>query len=132
MKLFVTRKITRGLSRIKLGIQKKLILGNLSSLRDWGHAKDYVKMQWMMLQQKTPDDYVIATGVFHTVRDFVNKVAECLDMKIEWTGTGLNEKGIDENGNVIVEVNKRYFRNTEVDTLLGDANKAKKKIGLGV
>jgi GDPmannose 4,6-dehydratase len=127
--IFVTRKITRALARIRLGLQKRLYLGNLSSLRDWGHAKDYVAMQWLMLQQDAPDDFVIATGVQHSVRDFVNVAASELGMSIRWEGEGANEKGFDEFGNCIVAVDQRYFRPTEVETLLGDASKAREKLG---
>lgn len=126
---FVTRKITRALARIKLGLQDKLYLGNLNALRDWGHARDYVEAQWLMLQQDTPDDFVIATGVQHSVREFINVAAECLNMSISWEGTGAQEKGLDEKGNVIVEVDERYFRPAEVETLLGDASKAKNFLG---
>lgn len=126
---FVTRKITRGLSRIKVGLQTKLFLGNLSALRDWGHARDYVEMQWLMLQQASPEDFVIATGVQYSVRDFVNLAASYLDLKLEWIGEGLDEKGYDSEGNVIVEVDERYFRPTEVHSLLGDATKARVKLG---
>jgi GDPmannose 4,6-dehydratase len=126
---FVTRKITRGLSRIKLGIQKCLYLGNLNAARDWGHAKDYVEMQWMMLQQDEPEDFVIATGFQYSVRDFVSAAAQELEMPISWKGEGLNEKGYDASGNCIIAVDPRYFRPTEVETLLGDASKAKEKLG---
>jgi len=126
---FVTRKITRALARIKLGLQDCLYLGNLDSLRDWGHAKDYVEMQWLMLQQPEPEDYVIATGYQHSVRDFVNAAAEELGMKISWQGTGVDETGTDQAGNVIVRVDPRYFRPTEVETLLGDPTKAQQKLG---
>ena len=122
---FVTRKITIGLARIKLGIQKCLFLGNLNSKRDWGHAKDYVEAQWLMLQQKDPDDFVIATGKQYSVRDFVNEVSKNLDMQIEWSGEGVNEVG-SFRGVDIIKIDPRYFRPTEVETLLGDANKAKK------
>ena len=124
---FVTRKITRALVRIKLGIQKKLFLGNLSALRDWGHARDFVEAQWMMLQQKNPEDYVIATGKQYSVRDFVNEASKNLDMKIEWKGKGLEEVGL-VNGKNIIEIDPRYFRPTEVETLLGDSSKAKAKL----
>jgi len=124
---FVTRKITRALTRIKLGSQKKLYLGNLNALRDWGHAKDYVEAQWLMLQQKEPEDFVIATGKQYSVRDFVNEAAKNLDIKIEWRGNGVEEVG-SFNGKDIVIVDKRYFRPTEVETLLGDATKAKEKL----
>jgi len=126
---FVTRKITRALARIKLGLQDCLYLGNLDSLRDWGHAKDYVEMQWLMLQQDNPEDFVIATGVQFSVRDFVNAAASELGIKVRWEGTGVNERGFDENGNCIVAVDERYFRPAEVETLLGDASKAKEKLG---
>lgn len=126
---FVTRKITRALARIKLSLQDCLYLGNLDSLRDWGHAKDYVEMQWLMLQQETAEDFVIATGVQYSVRDFVNLAAEELDIKITWTGSGVDERGTDQNGKVIVRVDPRYFRPTEVETLLGDPTKAKEKLG---
>ena len=124
---FVTRKITRALVRIKLGIQKQLFLGNLSALRDWGHARDFVEAQWMMLQQKNPEDYVIATGKQYSVRDFVNEASKNLDMKIEWKGKGLDEVGF-VNGKNIIEIDSRYFRPTEVQTLLGDSSKAKAKL----
>ncbi|MDG4893864.1 GDP-mannose 4,6-dehydratase [Mesorhizobium sp. WSM4976] len=127
---FVTRKITRALSRVKLGMQEKLYLGNLDSLRDWGHAKDYVEMQWLMLQQKTPEDFVIATGEQHSVREFVTLAASELDIEIRWEGNGVDEKGYHaNNGKCIVEVDPRYFRPTEVETLLGDASKARNKLG---
>jgi GDPmannose 4,6-dehydratase len=127
---FVTRKITRAVARIKLGLQDKLYLGNLDSKRDWGHARDYVEAQWLMLQQGEPDDYVIATGVQYSVRDFVNMAFAEIDVNLEWTGQGVNEKGVDTRiGIVRVEVDPRYFRPTEVDTLLGDASKAKRKLG---
>jgi GDPmannose 4,6-dehydratase len=124
---FVTRKITRALARIKLGIQKKLYLGNLDAKRDWGHAKDFVEAQWLMLQQQQPEDFVIATGKQHSVRDFINEAAKNLDMNIEWTGKNLEEVG-SYNGKDIIKVDPRYFRPTEVETLLGDASKAKKKL----
>ena len=126
---FVTRKITRALARIKLGLQQHLYLGNLDAKRDWGHAKDYVETQWLMLQQDQPDDYVIATGVQYSVRDFVNIAALELGIKISWQGEGLHEKGYNEMGECIVSVDARYFRPTEVETLLGDASKAKLKLG---
>jgi GDPmannose 4,6-dehydratase len=125
---FVTRKITRALTRIKLGLQKTLYLGNLDAMRDWGHAKDYVEVQWLMLQQKTPEDFVISTGQQYSVRDFVNIAAKELGYKIIWKGKGKNEKGLVD-GKVIVKVDKNYFRPTEVETLLGDASKAKRKLG---
>lgn len=126
---FVTRKITRALARIKLGLQECLYLGNMNALRDWGHAKDYVEMQWLMLQQEQPEDFVIATGVQYSVRDFVNAAAKELGMVITWRGEGVDEKGYDAKGRVIVAVDPRYFRPTEVETLLGDATKAKTQLG---
>ena len=126
---FVTRKITRALSRIKLGSQKCLYLGNLDAKRDWGHAKDYVRMQWMMLQEDIPQDFVIATGVQYSVRDFVNLAAKEIDLLISWEGQGVNEKGYDQDGNCIVSVDPKYFRPAEVETLLGDATQAKKVLG---
>jgi len=124
---FVTRKITMALARIKLGFQKKLYLGNLNALRDWGHAKDFVEAQWLMLQQENPEDFVIATGKQYSVRDFINEAAKNLDMKIEWRGSGVEEVG-SFNDKEIVVVNERYFRPTEVETLLGDSTKAKEKL----
>lgn len=127
---FVTRKITRAFARIKLGLQDKVFLGNLDAKRDWGHAKDYVEMQWLMLQQDEPEDFVIATGVQYSVRDFVEKAAAAVDIEIDWKGTGIDEKGYNkETGDCIVEVDSRYFRPTEVETLLGDPTKAKEKLG---
>lgn len=126
---FVTRKITRGLSRIKLGLDHCLYLGNMDAKRDWGHAKDYVEMQWLMLQQDNPEDFVIATGQQFTVREFVKRSAEILEMKLRWEGEGIDEKAYDEKGNVVVCVDPKYFRPTEVETLLGDATKAKEKLG---
>jgi len=126
---FVTRKITRALARIKLGLQRCLYLGNLNALRDWGHARDYVEMQWLMLQQNQPEDFVIASGVQYSVRDFVNLAAKELEISIEWRGEGVDEKGYDPIGNCIVAVDPRYFRPTEVETLLGDPSKAKSKLG---
>tara|TARA_B100001029_G_scaffold178572_1_gene185659 strand:+ start:803 stop:1876 length:1074 start_codon:yes stop_codon:yes gene_type:complete len=122
---FVTRKITMALARIKLGSSEVLKLGNLNALRDWGHAKDYVRMQWMMLQQDKPDDFVISTGIQFSVRDFVNKTCEALEINISWEGEGKDEKGFDETGRCIVEVDPKYFRPAEVETLLGDFSKAK-------
>ena len=124
---FVTRKITRALARIKLGLQKNLYLGNLNALRDWGHARDFVEAQWLMLQQEKPEDFVIATGKQSSVRDFINLASKQLDMKIEWKGKGLNEVG-SFNGQDIIKIDSRYFRPTEVETLLGDASKAKEKL----
>jgi len=138
---FVTRKITRALARIKLGLQDCLFLGNLNAKRDWGHAKDYVEMQWLMLQQDKPEDFVIASGVQYSVRDFVNAAAKELGMDIRWEGEGVDEKGYwvppsplagegrGDEGKLIVAVDPRYFRPTEVETLLGDASKAKAKLG---
>ncbi|HVT34892.1 MAG TPA: GDP-mannose 4,6-dehydratase [Nevskiaceae bacterium] len=134
---FVTRKITRALARISLGLQDCLFLGNLAALRDWGHAKDYVEMQWLMLQQDKPEDFVIATGVQHSVRDFVDAAAAELGVKLKWSGKGVKERGtvvsagktVMKPGQVIVQVDPRYFRPAEVETLLGDASKARKKLG---
>lgn len=126
---FVTRKITRALARIKLGLQDTLYLGNMDAKRDWGHAKDYVEMQWMMLQQEEPEDFVIATGVQYSVRDFVNAAAKELGIEIRWEGRGVEEQGFDSHGKCIVAVDPRYFRPTEVETLLGDPTKAKEKLG---
>jgi len=127
---FVTRKITRGLSRISSGLQDKLYLGNLNAMRDWGHAKDYVEAMWLMLQQDTPEDYVIATGEQYSVREFVNKAAPYFGMNIVWEGEGLNEIGIDTyTNNVVIEVDSKYFRPAEVETLLGDATKAREQLG---
>jgi GDPmannose 4,6-dehydratase len=126
---FVTRKITRALARIKLGLQERLHLGNLDAKRDWGHARDYVQMQWLMLQQEQPEDYVIATGQQHSVRDFVNFAAQEIDLNIRWEGEGVHEKGYADDGKCLVAIDPRYFRPAEVDTLLGDASKAKNKLG---
>ncbi len=127
---FVTRKITRALARIKLGLQERVHLGNLGAKRDWGHARDYVEMQWLMLQQDTPEDFVIATGEQHSVRDFVNFAAEEVGIRIRWEGNGVNEKGYNvETGHCIVAIDPRYFRPAEVETLLGDASKAKRQLG---
>jgi GDPmannose 4,6-dehydratase len=126
---FVTRKITRGLAQIKTGLQSCLYLGNLDAKRDWGHARDYVEMQWLMLQQAQPEDYVIATGVQYTVREFVNAVAEEMGLKMYWRGKGIDEEGIDETGRRIIAVDPRYFRPAEVSSLLGDASKARVKLG---
>lgn len=126
---FVTRKVTRALARIKLGLQDCLYLGNLEARRDWGHAQDYVEAQWLMLQRDLPEDFVIATGEQHSVRDFVSTAAAELGITIRWDGRGVNEKGYDGNGKCIVAVDPRYFRPTEVAALLGDATKAKEKLG---
>ncbi|MCC7160283.1 GDP-mannose 4,6-dehydratase [Candidatus Nomurabacteria bacterium] len=127
---FVTRKITRGLARIKLGKEDKLFLGNLDAKRDWGYAPDYVEAMYLMLQEKEPDDYIVATGETHTVREFIEKAASCLGMDLVWKGSGVKEKGIDKNtGKVIIEIDPKYFRPTEVDVLLGDSSKAQKKLG---
>jgi len=127
---FVTRKITRAVAAIELGLQDKLFLGNLSAQRDWGHARDFVEGMWLMLQQPQPDDYVLATGEQHSVREFVEKSFDHVGRRIEWRGAGLVEKGIDRrDGRVLVEIDPRYFRPTEVDTLLGDPSKARQKLG---
>ena len=127
---FVTRKITRALSRIHIGHQDCLYIGNLNALRDWGHARDYVKMQWLMLQQEIPDDFVIATGEQHSVREFIELAGMELGITIKWEGTGIDEKGINtDNGKTIVSIDPTYFRPTEVETLLGDPTKAKEKLG---
>lgn len=125
---FVTRKITRGLARIRFGLEKCLYLGNLDAKRDWGHARDYVEMQWLMLQQDKPEDFVIATGVQYSVRQFVEAAAREMGMQVTWKGTGADEKGYDQNGRLIVAVDPRYYRPTEVETLLGDATKAREKL----
>jgi len=127
---FVTRKITRALARIKLGLQDCLYIGNLDARRDWGHARDYVEMQWLMLQQDEPEDYVIATGRQYSVRDFINTAAKEVEIPIRWEGEGVEEKGYNaETGALIVAIDSRYFRPAEVDTLLGDPSKAKEKLG---
>ena len=126
---FVTRKITRALARIKLGLQDCVYLGNLSAKRDWGHARDYVQMQWLMLQQEQPEDYVIATGVQYSVREFVAAAAKEMGITVRWEGAGVDEKGYDAGGRCIIAVDPRYFRPTEVETLLGDATKAREKLG---
>ena len=123
---FVTRKVTIALSKIKLGLQKKLLVGNLNAKRDWGHAKDYVEAQWMILQQKKPNDFVISTGKNYSVKEFIDMCAKLLDIKLKWTGKGINSKAFDQNGNCIIECDKRYYRPTEVDILLGDSTKAKR------
>jgi GDPmannose 4,6-dehydratase len=127
---FVSRKITRAAAAIELGLQEKLYLGNLDAVRDWGHARDYVEGMWMIVQQDEPDDYVLATGERHTVREFAEKAFACVDRSIEWKGSGIKEKGIDaRSGQVLVEVDPRYFRPTEVDLLLGDPSKAHQRLG---
>jgi GDPmannose 4,6-dehydratase len=126
---FVTRKITRGLARIKVGLQECLFLGNLDAKRDWGHARDYVEMQWLMLQQDKPEDYVIATGRQYAVREFVKAAAERLEMNLTWQGSGIDEKAFDRQGRCVVAIDPHYFRPAEVETLLGDASKARAKLG---
>jgi len=126
---FVTKKITASVAKIKLGKQEKIVLGNIDSLRDWGHARDYVKGMWMMLQAELPDDYVLATGKQYTVRDFANRCFEYVGMPLKWRGEGVNEEGVDENGVVRVQISEKYFRPAEVETLLGDPTKAKEKLG---
>ena len=127
---FVTRKITRALARIKLGLQDILYIGNLDARRDWGHARDYVRMQWLMLQQDVPEDYVIATGEHYSVREFIETAARQIGLKLSWKGRGIDEKGINqETGQIVIAVDPRYFRPTEVDALLGDASKARLKLG---
>jgi len=129
-KRFVTRKITRAVARITKGRQDKIYLGNMNAKRDWGYAKDYVKMMWMMLQHDNPEDYVIATGETHTVREFVEAAFSHVDVDIEWQGEGVEEKGVDKDtGRVLIEVDPKYFRPTEVDLLIGDPSKAKKELG---
>jgi GDPmannose 4,6-dehydratase len=127
---FVTRKITRAVAAIEHGLQDRLFLGNLDARRDWGHARDYVEGMWLILQQPEPDDYVLATGEAHTVREFVEKAFACVDRRLEWQGSGLEEKGVDaRDGRILVEIDPRYFRPTEVDVLLGDPAKARTKLG---
>jgi GDPmannose 4,6-dehydratase len=127
---FVTRKITRAAAAIELGLQEKLYLGNLDAARDWGHARDYVEGMWMIVQQDEPDDYVLATGEKHSVREFVETAFACVNRDIEWRGSGVKEKGIDaRSGRILVEVDARYFRPTEVDLLLGDPSKAGQRLG---
>ena len=126
---FVTRKITRGLARIKEGLDECLFLGNMDAKRDWGHARDFVEVQWLILQQDEPEDFVIATGEQHSVREFVEMAAEKIGFQMTWRGNGVNETGVDQDGNIIVKVDPRYFRPAEVDTLLGDPGKAKKQLG---
>tara|TARA_A100000164_G_C21876705_1_gene757994 strand:- start:2 stop:1045 length:1044 start_codon:yes stop_codon:yes gene_type:complete len=125
---FVTRKITLGLCKIKLGLEKKIILGNLNAKRDWGHAKDYVEAQWLIMQQKKPDDYVIATGKQYSVKNFIDYTCKKLGIKHSWRGVGINQKAYDSNGKIIIECSKKYFRPSEVDSLLGKATKARKKL----
>ena len=125
---FVTKKVVNALCKIKLRKQKKLFIGNLYSKRDWGHAEDYVNAMWKILQQKKPEDFVISTGKQYSIKTFIELVAKKLDMKINWKGKGLNEKGYDKNGNCIIECSKKYFRPAEVDSLIGDASKAKRKL----
>ena len=126
---FVTRKITRALTRIKVGLQSALFLGNMDAKRDWGHARDYVEMQWLMLQQETPKDYVVATGLQYSVREFVQRCAAYLDMPLTWEGSGVEEKARNAKGEVVIAVDPRYFRPAEVETLLGDASLAKRELG---
>jgi GDPmannose 4,6-dehydratase len=126
---FVTRKITRALARVKLGLQDRLYLGNLNALRDWGHARDYVEMEWRMLQQDEPEDFVIATGVQHSVREFVTLAARVLNIELAWKGSGIDETAVNQNGEIVVAVDPRYFRPTEVDSLLGDPGYAHQKLG---
>jgi GDPmannose 4,6-dehydratase len=126
---FVTRKVTRALARIKTGLQKCLFLGNLDAKRDWGHARDYVEMMWMMLQQESPEDFVIATGQQYTVREFVNAAAEEIGIRLNWSGHGIEEKAFDADGHCVVAIDPGYFRPAEVDTLIGDATKARTKLG---
>ena len=126
---FVTRKITRGLARIKVGLQDQLFMGNIDAKRDWGHARDYVEMQWRMLQCDKPQDFVIATGHQYSVREFIRRCAEKLDLGLTWQGSGIDEKALDKDGKVVVSIDPRYFRPTEVETLLGDPTKAQKELG---
>lgn len=127
---FVTRKITRSAARISLGLDERLYLGNLNAKRDWGHAKDFVEAMWLILQQDEPDDFVIATGRTHTVREFCESTFRCVDIDLVWEGEGKEEKGYDgKTGNILIEIDPRYFRPTEVDMLLGDAAKARERLG---
>ncbi len=126
---FVTRKITRGLARIKVGLQQQLFMGNLDAKRDWGHARDYVEMQWLMLQQEKAQDFVIATGQQYSVREFIRRCAERLELDLTWSGEGIDEKAVNRKGEVVVAVDPRYFRPAEVETLLGDPGKAKRELG---
>jgi GDPmannose 4,6-dehydratase len=127
---FVTRKITRAVAAIELGLQNKLYLGNLEARRDWGHARDFVDGMWRIVQQPEPDDYVLATGESHSIREFVEKAFACVGRRIDWQGEGVGERGLDAaSGNVLIEIDPRYFRPTEVDLLIGDASKARQKLG---
>jgi GDPmannose 4,6-dehydratase len=127
---FVTRKITRAVAAIHLGLQKTLYIGNLDSKRDWGHARDYVEGMWRIMQQQTPDDYVLATGETHSVREFIEVAFSKVGRKIEWKGKGVDEVGIDAaHGDILVRIDSRYFRPTEVDALVGDASKARRVLG---
>jgi GDPmannose 4,6-dehydratase len=126
---FVTRKITRAVAAIEFGLQDRLFLGNLDAKRDWGHARDYVEGMWLIVQQQEPDDFVLATGEMHSVREFVEKAFAQIDRRIEWRGAGVGEKGVDQTGRVLVEVDPRYFRPTEVDLLIGNPSKAHSKLG---
>lgn len=126
---FVTRKITRGLARIKVGLQENLFMGNIDARRDWGHARDYIEMQWLMLQQEKPQDFVIATGEQYSVREFIERCAKLLELDLTWQGSGVDEKATDKNGKVVIAIDPRYFRPTEVETLLGDPSKAKRELG---
>ena len=126
---FVTRKITRGLARIKVGLQERLFMGNIDAKRDWGHARDYVEMQWRMLQCDQPQDFVIATGHQYSVREFIQRCADKLDLGLTWEGSGIDEKAVDKDGKVVVSIDPRYFRPTEVETLLGDPSKAQRELG---
>ncbi|WP_332248000.1 GDP-mannose 4,6-dehydratase [Legionella tunisiensis] len=123
------QKITRGLARIKCGLEECLYLGNINAKRDWGHAKDYVEMQWLMLQQEKPEDFVIATGEQHSVREFINLAAKEINLELHWEGEGINEKAYSSDGVCRIAIDPRYFRPTEVETLLGDASKARQKLG---
>ena len=126
---FVTRKITRGLARIKVGLQENLFMGNIDARRDWGHARDYIEMQWLMLQQEKPQDFVIATGQQYSVREFIERCAKLLELDLTWQGSGVEEKALDKDGKVVIAIDPRYFRPTEVETLLGDPSKAQRELG---
>ncbi len=126
---FVTRKITRGLARIKVGLQENLFMGNIDAKRDWGHARDYIEMQWLMLQQEKPQDFVIATGQQYSVREFIERCAKLLELELTWQGSGVEEKALDKDGKVVIAIDPRYFRPTEVETLLGDPSKAQRELG---